>query len=528
MQTNSGPWVDILNCAPPGITLRQVQIDYLKWVEANYDNYDVFVGILPVAAGKSCAIMTVAEYISRNELGKTVAIAPNKMLQDQYSKDFEDLLIVKGASNYHCNEIDTTCEMYKKLHKKCCGGANKCPYIAVVNAAQHAQTALFNFHIYTGLKIVKNHLIIDECHNAVPYLYSLFAVNLWKCEEDYPDDLGTNPTAIANWLSTVWMANAKEELELLASKGLDSKEYDQQEKRISHMVDVISGLKEYPEDFIIEINSGKYWKSKIYRDRQVKGSEQEYIYIKPLKIDKIGRTTLWPKGVDKIFFLSATISEKDIEILGLSNRRVGYFECDSPIPPENRPFVRWPVANMSFNTRGEGIPRIAEAIKKLAEKHKDERGLIHCTYETAKVLRTLLHGRRFLFHSDRDKKDVYDLFRSTKKPLILIASGMAEGIDLPDDAARWQVITQIMYPYLGDAVNKWISRNDPQRYKMMTIQVIEQQSGRIVRHPLDKGVTYCLDAQFDRLFFETHTDRIERGKKSMWHKWFIDGMKGKL
>lgn len=526
MQTDTGEKIDILTCKPEGVILRKVQVSYLTWVQNNYDNFDVFVGIKPVASGKSIGSMTLAEWIAQNHLGQTAEIVPNKMLQDQYSDDFEDLLIVKGASNYHCNDIDKSCEVYRKVHDRCCGGAEKCPYIAVVSAAKASQTALFNYHIYTGLKMSKDHLIFDEGHNAVNFLYSLYAVNLYKCEEDYPDDLAANPEKIAAWLSGPWMQNAKMDLEMFMSKGVDSKEAKAQDERIKKMEDVIMGLVQYPEDFIIEYKTEKYWKNKIYRNQQVKGSEQELLYIKPLKINKIGRNILWPSTAKKIFFLSATISEKDIEVLGLKDRRVGYFECESPIPPERRPFVRWPVANMSYASRAEGLPRIAEAIKKLAEKHKSEKGIVHCTYETAKTLRNLLGSNgRFLFHSEKDKKEIYDLFRESKSPVVLIASGMAEGIDLPDDAARWQVITQIMYPYLGDAVNKWISRNDPIRYKTMTIQVIEQQSGRIVRHPLDKGTTYCLDAQFDRLFSETHTDRIAAGKKSLWHSWFIDGMR---
>lgn len=520
--------IDILDCKPPGVTLRQVQIDYLKWVETNYDKFDVFVGVMPTATGKSIAFMTLAEWVIKVKQGSMDGIVPNKMLQDQYAKDFEDLIIVKGMSNYKCEEIEGSCERYKKFAGKCCGGPEKCPYIATIAAAKRSPLALFNYHIYTPLKIIKTHLCLDEGHNAIPYLYSLFAVNIWKCEDDYPDDIGVDPAKIAEWISTVWMEKAHFELTMLMAKNNDAPEAKKLEERIQKMTDVVHGLKMYPNDFIIQLNADTYYKSKVYRDTQVKGTRQEFLYIKPKKIDKMGDKILWPKAVQKIFFLSATISEIDMGVLGLENNdkyRVGYFECDSPIPPENRPFIRWPVANMSSAQRAEGIPKVVEAIKKLAEKHKDEKGLVHCTYETAKALRNSLKGHRFLFHTEKDKAEVYQRFRDAKYPAVLIASGMSEGIDLPDDAARWQVITQVMHAYLGDAVNKWISQTDANRYKMMTIQVIEQQSGRIVRHPLDKGVTYCLDSQFDRLYDETHTYRIAAGKKSMWHNWFIQGVR---
>ena len=84
---------------------------------------------------------------------------------------------------------------------------------------------------------------------------------------------------------------------------------------------------------------------------------------------------------------------------------------------------------------------------------------------------------------------------------------MHEGVDLPYDAARFQVIPIISKPYLGDSYNREILMKNPELYLEMTIKKVVQQQGRVCRAPDDWGVTYILDKSFDRLYIgegETH------------------------
>ena len=77
---------------------------------------------------------------------------------------------------------------------------------------------------------------------------------------------------------------------------------------------------------------------------------------------------------------------------------------------------------------------------------------------------------------------------------------MTEGVDLKDDASRFQIICKVPYPYLGDklvrkrmsAVQGW--------YELQTTKSIVQSVGRSIRNENDHAVTYILDGDFDRFY----------------------------
>ena len=94
---------------------------------------------------------------------------------------------------------------------------------------------------------------------------------------------------------------------------------------------------------------------------------------------------------------------------------------------------------------------------------------------------------------------------------------MYEGIDLPYDACRWQIVSKVPWPYLGDPAVKYLSEVDPEWYQWETIKTIIQASGRIVRSTDDYGSTFILDASFRRLY----TDSKSRG---LFPTWFMEAI----
>ena len=73
---------------------------------------------------------------------------------------------------------------------------------------------------------------------------------------------------------------------------------------------------------------------------------------------------------------------------------------------------------------------------------------------------------------------------------------MTEGVDLRDDASRFQVICKVPYPYLGDKLvtkrmHKW-----KWWYPLQTAKVVVQSVGRSVRSETDHAVTYILDSNW--------------------------------
>ncbi|MGC2574851.1 MAG: helicase C-terminal domain-containing protein, partial [Candidatus Nitrosopolaris sp.] len=70
------------------------------------------------------------------------------------------------------------------------------------------------------------------------------------------------------------------------------------------------------------------------------------------------------------------------------------------------------------------------------------------------------------------------------------------GLDLKDELSRFQVITKVPYPSLGD---RWINekrRRNEQWYKWQTALKLVQGYGRSVRSKEDWAATYVLDSAF--------------------------------
>jgi ATP-dependent DNA helicase DinG len=98
------------------------------------------------------------------------------------------------------------------------------------------------------------------------------------------------------------------------------------------------------------------------------------------------------------------------------------------------------------------------------------------------------------------------------------------GIDLKDDLSRFQIITMVPYPDLGD---KWISRkmrsfdNKMEGKKWNVWQTalrIVQAYGRSIRSKHDWAITYILDSNFKWLV---------RKNASLFPTWFLAAIKFK-
>lgn len=82
---------------------------------------------------------------------------------------------------------------------------------------------------------------------------------------------------------------------------------------------------------------------------------------------------------------------------------------------------------------------------------------------------------------------------------VLLSVAMCEGLDLPDDDARFCIIAKVPWPDLGDPYVKERMRRDPDWYANQAALAVVQSSGRVVRHATDYGETYIFDKSFARL-----------------------------
>lgn len=439
---------------------------------------------------------TVTHNTGKSSLAKAIMnatyscsyITPTNLLVNQFLQEFPDTRTLHKVDYYQCPTWQRPCIVTKGKMGGCCKG---CPMSRDISQAVYKRgPGVYNYYTYAVRKLYRDVLIIDEAHNIIPTIKSLIGVTLWQHDLKYPDNM-YKPEQVLRWIDS------------LSPK-------KQQNKKIAMLREAVSyQVPNYVMERTAEEFNGK---------GTLRGQPEmrDCIKLYPVDISE-APPMFWPREVQKIILMSATIGPKDIEQLGLSRKKILYIDCPSPIPENNRPIVLDCVESISRSNMEYVLPRLAEYIEHYANKHPNEKGVIHTTYQIADKLQGYLVGARYLFHDKFNKKQQYEKFRASTpgSGTILVCSGMYEGIDLPEDLGRWQILTKIPWASLGNRAVQHLSQLDPEWYNWETMKVVIQACGRICRTPTDYGITYIYDASFRRLQQEV---------PYMFPYWFTDAL----
>lgn len=465
---------------------REIQKQALEVLERNWDKYDVFILQAPTAFGKTAVAKTLI-----NAHHSVSVITPSNLLVDQFIAEFPDTETLTRLDSYHCDEWKRPCPVTRgKLRNFCKGGV--CPAGKALAKAKYKRgPGVYNYHVYLAHKLYRNVLVVDEAHNLLNVIKDRMALRLWQHDYGYPT-MAWTVDKIREWIEGLPKEALKDrKIELLKEAVTDR-------------------APRYVMQRTVEEFNGK---------GTLKGEPEDRDVIKLLPVSiKEAPPLFWPKEVDKVILMSATIGEKDVEQLGLGGkRRVCYINCKSPIPRGSRPIIPLDTTSVNRNNMTEAVPVLAKEIQGIADYHHSEKGVIHVTYQLARALSSHLSGERYIFHNRGDKSEKYLEFRNApiESGKILIACGMYEGIDLPYDLGRWQVIGKIPWMSLGSPAIKYQAETDPDLYVWETLKTTIQACGRICRTPEDYGVTYILDSSFWRMYNEG---------RHMIPEWFSDAV----
>ena len=93
-----------------------------------------------------------------------------------------------------------------------------------------------------------------------------------------------------------------------------------------------------------------------------------------------------------------------------------------------------------------------------------------------------------------------DFFEKDENPLVLVSPSMSEGVDLPYDKCRFQIIYKMPFPYLGDKQVNMRMKRDKKWYAYKTVMTLMQAYGRGMRAEDDSCYTYIIDSDINMLF----------------------------
>ncbi len=473
----------IIDFFPEGMTPRPNQIAVLNQVQEVWGKSDVIVIRAPVGSGKSPMAMTIAHWATQDK--HSAAILTHRVqLQEQYKRSFPRVPMLMGKSRYTCPGNEYNCADMVEMFGEC---SPSCVYQTAKEAIKASKVGVMNYHVYSYMEEKRNVIICDEFHSVFDIVSEMMSLKVWKHKDKYPAKLETAGD-IAVWLEGQLKVVGKQQKDLkhLAKEDKDAakqlKEVNDKYKRYTRL---LGGLQIAPAQFFIE------HKKDFYR-----GKEMDCLEVRPTSLRNLPPVLWRSSGIQKIILMSGTSNALDIGKLGLEGMRISYINSANPIPKENRPVdASWGV-NMSWEYQDKNMPLLADRIQMLAITHIDTKGLVHLTYGMAEKLKRYLKGDRFLWHDNKNREEVLKQYLESKEPVVLMACGMSEGLDLAGPEYGWQVISKVMYPSLGDKlIQKWANEESPW-YMWMTVRAMEQAVGRISRGPEDYGVTYITDLAF--------------------------------
>ena len=209
--------------------------------------------------------------------------------------------------------------------------------------------------------------------------------------------------------------------------------------------------------------------------------------------------------------------------VGLSSEKVKFIQVGSDFPLENRPICPLSVAYLNHKQlqQEEVKGAIAKAVDRIMSRHKDHKGIIHTTsYEQLNFIKQGIseeNQRRLLETVPNVERDtILEEHFNTSKPTVLISPSLHLGLNLADNLSRFQIITKVPYPSLGD---RWIDekrKHSERWYNWVTALRLIQSVGRSVRSKDDWAATYILDSYLKSFIFRN---------KNIMPPWFLESIR---
>ena len=515
---------------PPTFPFRSYRAGQLEAIEAAraaFKRGKRFVVIeAPTGSGKSAIAVTLAR-----EAKSAYVLTAQKLLQEQYLRDFPDLSLMKGRSNYPCLVAPTHAAAAPCIAGRRFPECDDCPYFCAKDEAMAAKGTILNYAYYlaelnySGGFGPRDLLVLDEAHNAEGALMGFIEVTL---SDAMLRRVGISETIPQMGEDYGYFDFAEDILPLLSSRSREL-EHDLKKDGSKGGGNAEVALLQMQHKRWLDNQRGRLElllgsREEDYVEWTVErrgGADGQTLSFKPVKVASFAEPLLFGFG-ERVLMLSATILDPPtyLRSLGVDPDAAEVITVASHFPPQNRPIYPRPTARLTRHYLEADLPKLVAEIAELFEAHPHDKGLIHAhSYKISSTIARSLPARyhdRLITHYSADGREAaLEAHSLSPHPTVLLTPSMTEGIDLSDDLSRWQVICKIPYPYLGDPQIARRKALDPAWYDWRTCLTVVQAYGRSVRSAEDFAVTYVLDADFPAF--------VKRQRKRL-PGWFLEAI----
>ncbi|HET7324566.1 MAG TPA: ATP-dependent DNA helicase [Halococcus sp.] len=521
----------------PAPSYRGTQQQALQKIRRAFEaGNDVVLVRAPTGSGKSLLARAIAGCARRpGEAGPQEATdayytTPQVSQLDDVAADslLSDLSVIRGKRNYSCllpGETSTPVDRAPCARETGfdCSIRHRCPYFsdrAIAANRSIAAMTLAYFMQTAGSDAFgrRDVVVIDEAHGLAEWAEMYATIDL-------------RPRTVPVWNDiTVPEIDGVEAASRFAEHVV---------KICTRRKDTLVGADELTisevaeRDRLQELISNLNWFVSDYRDPESASTwivdqpegEEGPVTIKPLNPERYLRHTVWERG-NKFALLSATILDKNgfCRGVGLDPAATALVDVSHTFPVENRPLYDVTQGKMTYEHRGETLPKIARLLVRLMARHPDQKGLVHAhSYAIAEALTDRLRefgvDGRVRTHDRENRDDQLNSWLSSDGPELFISVKMEEALDLEGESARFQVLTKAPYPNTRDSrVARRLEEGQWGWYYRTALKTVIQACGRVVRSPDDFGRTYLADSSLLDLFERS------RGAMPDWFAAQVDRM----
>jgi len=471
---------------PPKFTPYPGQLEALESIQTAFkQGKHFFVLEGPTGFGKSAVAKAVL-----NLYGKGFITSPLNTLVSQYSRDENlDLTEVRGQSGYVCTvfggvDCEKASDRFKDHSERCMD------YVPARDAFWTIPHSVTNVHFLyyappiDGAIYPREVLVIDEAHNLERTLVEIErrqitpkqvnAIGARPFEFVGEDRKQLDPSAVKQWLRYFESAIAR------SVGGLS----DKAEKR---------GYESLQEAINFTLNCGDWiaWK------------EKGNLVVTPMSARKAASRLF--RCAKRVLFMSATMGNVPLflENLGIDTKDAGVHKAKCTFAPANRRIIYRDLGAMSKTSGQPGLTRMLEECSRILRERPHERGIIHCN--SNELQRTVWghlrkeFGIRILNHRHGADRDAGVGRLRASRNGVLCAVAMTEGLDLPDDEARFCIFAKIPWLDFTDPYVAERKKRSSDWYENVTALAVVQGSGRVVRNKTDHAETFIFDSSFRRL-----------------------------
>ena len=447
--------------------------------------------------GKSGIATTLSEIYSS---GKTYLLNPTRQLSSQYDEEFEghNLKIVYPRSDFACRQREkNSCAQSYCKGQKCEFNKNgTCNFLDNMKKSFNSNTSLLSYHLFLlenfyqskflngkTLFTKRKLLILDEGHNIDNLVCSNIVLELYKAKlRDVGLDLETEARFLEEHEEYYYFLEKAKRL---------------YEEKLSGYKPGSNKYNKYYPDYIKITKFLEYFKDDPQNIAFTYTKDTKLRFV-PVTVNKIINDVLLDYGDVCIFMSSSIFNPKNFNYdLGIKEEETYVLKVPNIFKLSDNPIKICNDFDMGYDTLKETSKKTIPLIKKILKKHANDKGVIHTVSDECRdfIVDNIKNKRIITHRNTDDREEQLNKFKESDKPLVFVSPSMNEGVDLPGDQCRFQIIYKLPFISKTERVEKrqktYDDGEDWYLYKMLTRLI--QTYGRGIRYEGDYCKTYIID-----------------------------------